>query len=62
MRATKCDRCGKYYIEEEDDNYSSYIGIIKRNIDTMLNKSADLCPDCTKALDDFMKGVKTVNE
>lgn len=50
MRATKCDRCGKFYEEHE--------GML---VDTELNrkyckdrKTYDFCPDCMKEFEDFL--------
>lgn len=57
MRAMKCDRCGKFYEEHE--------GML---VDTELNriylrdrKTYDLCPECMKELENFLKGVQ-INE
>lgn len=48
----KCDRCGKTYDEK---NYSSEYIVSKRLRVCGLPLSEDLCPECQKKLDEFMK-------
>jgi hypothetical protein len=69
MKARKCDRCGKFY--EHYDGAKTFGKSEKANaaylIDKDLNekywghKIYDLCPDCMKELEAFLRGGK-VNE
>ena len=45
--AYKCDRCNKYY-----DNYFRAIKIISNSLDI---KEYDICAECLKAFENFMK-------
>ena len=64
MKARKCDRCGKFY--EHYDGTKTFGKSEKSNaahlIDKDLNekywgrKVYDLCPDCMKELEAFLKG------
>lgn len=47
----KCDRCGKHYDEK---NYTSEYEVLKKSR-TGFPLSLDLCPECQKKLDEFMK-------
>ena len=57
--AMKCDRCGNFYGYSKGSNSEKSNGVI--HIDRDLNnifpmrKSYDLCPDCMKKLEAFIK-------
>lgn len=64
MRAMKCDRCGKLY-EHYDGNKAfketekaNAISLIDRDLDKEYysRKTYDLCPDCMRKFEDFLKG------
>ena len=62
MDAKKCDRCGVFYnIELKHSTTGSYFNQVCK-INTNMNMSSctrarfDLCPDCRKAFDEFVKG------
>lgn len=64
MEAKKCDRCGVFYdVEPKRSTTSSYFNQV-RKINTNMNMSSctrakyDLCPDCRKAFEEFVKGGK----
>lgn len=72
MRKTFCDRCGeeiretpdtcheqlpKYKIVRIDD--IGRVTVFARAVD---EKEVDLCPHCVEAFEDFMAGMKTVQE
>lgn len=64
MRAKKCDRCGKLF--EHYDGIKEFKNTEKANalllidetliINTGVRKSYDLCPECMKKLEDFLRG------
>ena len=54
MRAMKCDRCGKIYKEHEGMTVDTELARIYLKD----RKTYDLCPDCMKELEDFLKGVQ----
>ena len=64
MRAMKCDRCGKFYNYYEggktfkDTEKANAVVLIDRDSerDYSSRKIYDLCPDCMKELEDFLKG------
>lgn len=45
-KAYKCDKCGKFYLKTPDYNHSAH----KFNGDRL-----DLCPECQKQLDIFLR-------
>jgi len=47
MEAFKCDRCGFYY---DNDDHETTLLLVKSG-----RKFLDLCPNCYKALEQFMK-------
>ena len=51
MRAMKCDRCGKFYEEHDGMLVDTELkrGFLERR------KIYDLCPECMKELEDFLK-------
>ena len=51
MIAYKCDRCSKYY-----DNNDAYM--YKYLLCDMTRNPIDLCPDCRTEVDNFIEGVK----
>lgn len=55
MIARKCDRCGSFYIPE--DNMRTYIVSKKSFIDTQI----DLCPECHDDLITFMANPNMVH-
>ena len=64
MRAMKCDRCGKLY-EHYDGNEAfkktekaNAISLIDKDLDKEYysRKTYDLCPDCMRKFEDFLKG------
>lgn len=58
MRAMKCDRCGKIYKEHEGMTVDTELARIYLKD----RKTYDLCPDCMKELEDFLKGVQNQEE
>lgn len=64
MRAKKCDRCGKLFehydgIKEfKNTEKANALLLIDRDLDNKYwsRKSYDLCPECMKKLEDFLKG------
>lgn len=64
MRAMKCDRCGKlyeYYYGDETfkkTEKANAIYFIDKNLDKgyYSRKTYDLCPDCMRKFEDFLKG------
>lgn len=52
--AKKCDRCGKFFIEDDlDESHDLCVcELVNRYGDV---KFKDLCPSCSEALDHFMK-------
>ena len=54
MIAVKCDRCGKLY---ENPEYTQDITVSKY-IHPYGNNQYDLCPECQKKLEEFLKGEK----
>lgn len=64
MDAKKCDRCGAFYEKEKEHSnggmFFDKIYKINSYISNGSNLCAvfDLCPDCRKAFEEFMKGGK----
>lgn len=60
MRAMKCDRCGKLYGCKTFKNTenANAIKLIDKNLDKEYwsRKTYDLCPDCMREFEDFLKG------
>lgn len=64
MRAMKCDRCGKLY--EHYDGCETFKKTEKANAAILIDKDLDkkywsrktydLCPDCMREFEDFLKG------
>ena len=62
-KARKCDRCGKFYayydgnIEFKNSELSNGVILINRDLDNGYweRKSYDLCIDCMKKLEIFIK-------
>lgn len=62
-RAMKCDRCGKFYayydgnIEFKNSELSNGVILINRDLDNGYweRKSYDLCIDCMRKLEKFIK-------
>ena len=52
--AKKCDRCGKFYIRDDEITYDvmKYANVGPEITDVTV---MDLCPSCEEALDHFMK-------
>lgn len=52
--AKKCDRCGKFFVEDDlDESHDLHVcELVNRYGDV---KFKDLCPSCSKALEHFMK-------
>ena len=62
MIAKKCDRCGVYYdTYNVKRNRGNVNGIMFLNIDErgdyFGHKAIDLCPECMKAVKNFVQGV-----
>lgn len=63
MRARKCDRCGCYYDSYrgntmfEETGRTNALWLIDRldNEKAMSRKTYDLCPECMKELEKFLK-------
>lgn len=63
MRAMICDRCGEFYEHYEgievfkDSEIANGLIFIDRdlNMNHYYRESYDLCPDCMKGLEDFIK-------
>lgn len=63
MRAMKCDRCGKlyeYYSGGEafrDTEKANAIQLVDEDLDDdyWSRKTYDLCPDCMREFEDFLK-------
>ena len=63
MRAKKCDRCGKLYEHYDgskkfrDTEKANALILIDRDLDNKYwsHRSFDLCPDCMKILEVFIK-------
>lgn len=63
MRAKKCDRCGKLYEHYDgskkfrDTEKANALILIDRDLDNKYwsHRSFDLCPDCMKRLEVFIK-------
>ena len=74
MRAMKCDRCGKLYEHYKgqtvfkETEQSNGIILIDSDLDKKYwsRTSYDLCPDCMRKLNDFLKevdnGTNTLSE
>lgn len=64
MDARKCDRCGKFYDIEKVKAYESkfFDKVYEVNSHMQLSENVvekfDLCPDCRKAFEEFVKGGK----
>lgn len=64
MRAKKCDRCGKYYEHYEGQTQfraserANALLLIDRDLDEKYwsRKIYDLCPECMKMLERFVRG------
>lgn len=64
MRAKKCDRCGKYYEHYEGitqfraSEKANALLLIDRDLDEKYweRKTCDLCPECMKMLERFVRG------
>lgn len=64
MRAMKCDRCGKLFEhydgvkEFKNTEKANALYLIDRDLDNKYwgRKSYDLCPECMKKLENFLKG------
>lgn len=57
-----CDRCGKTIDDETSKkNYATY-QIKKRHKNFGLEPPLDLCPDCYKSFDKWLKEVKDKND
>lgn len=54
MRAKKCDRCGEFYLLEND------ISIYLNNIKDLDSKHIDLCPDCYEELNRYLTNPNTI--
>lgn len=57
--AKKCDRCNKFYEEQNyKKDFTKYQGIILINTDFnnlyFNDKKMDLCPDCMEKLEEFL--------
>lgn len=63
-RAKKCDRCGKLFEhydgskEFKEGERANAVFLIDRDLDNKYwgRKSYDLCPECMKKLENFVKG------
>ena len=53
--AKKCDRCGKFFVEDDFDEFPNMYVAKVENITCKEVKIQDLCPSCSEALDHFMK-------
>jgi RNA polymerase subunit RPABC4/transcription elongation factor Spt4 len=51
MNAKKCDRCGRYY----DENQFCFAGSIKYQRPGHVTDDYELCPDCCHKLQSFLK-------
>lgn len=62
MDAKKCDRCGAFYeVEHERSNESTFFNQVRvinayMDMSSYIRAKFDLCPDCRKAFEKFMKG------
>lgn len=64
MRAKKCDRCGKYYEQYAGQaqfrvsERANALLLIDRDLDEKYwsRKTYDLCPECMKMLERFVRG------
>lgn len=61
--AKKCDRCGKLYEQYNSKNdRKNPNGIMVLNLDSQrryfAHNALDLCPDCMKGFQDWLKGGK----
>lgn len=64
MRAKKCDRCGKFFEhydgvkEFKNTEKANALYLIDRDLDNKYwgRKSYDLCSECMKKLENFLKG------
>lgn len=64
MRAMKCDRCGKLYEHYdgsetfEKTEKANAVFLIDRDLDKKHwpRKTYDLCPECMRKFEDFLKG------
>ena len=62
MRAYRCDRCKKYYETDARCNGKHYI-ITNISFDISAKVSAkDLCPECTKELEEWWNAGKPEKE
>ena len=62
-KAKQCDRCKKLYSLEEDTKYRLQ-KLIPYGYSAMYtkNKTIDLCPECEKSLDEWVKKGEENNE
>ena len=63
--AIQCDRCGKFspiYRRSDISNYSSILTIRAKDCDNGWTHDLDLCPDCYKEFEHFMKRGKEIED
>ena len=54
MIARKCDRCGAYYDEPQENEVSGFFW----RVGAEASENRDLCPKCTEELSEWMEGAK----